>query len=224
MEAERRLNFEPGQDTILEFIPFLKICKGLHLLLFGASHFLHLKSHLTIPQLDNKYNLSFSKGTTWGMIIKHVQGENLMKQQKYLGDKWGPYKRLTHAPTYTLLQVRSNDVDQFERNMDGLSRGKDKSCIYWLEGKVELNAAYAKSTGEIDAVFAFLNDELDSTIYLYSKLLPRSWWGPLAMKLVCCLDMYVLRELRRNRHVHVREVWAREMFAKTVPSHGVSST
>ena len=50
--------------------------------------------------------------------------------------------------------------------------------------------------------------------YLYSKILPHSWWGPLARKLARWLDMYVLRELRRRHNIHVREVWARELFEK----------
>ena len=94
-----------------------------------------------------------------------MQGENLTKKQKYLGDQWGPYCRSSHVTTYSLLLLGSNDVDQFQRKLDGKARGSSKKKIYLLEGKMELNTAYSRIVGEINRVMTFLEDDLDATTY-----------------------------------------------------------
>ena len=202
-----------------EFIPFLHECKGPPVLLFGASHVLHLKSHLASENVEDKYKLVFSNaefvgvgGSTWGKIVKHVQGEKLTQFQKYLGHQWTPYKASSHKAMFTLLLLGSNDVDQFQDKLDSIAHGPGKNRVYWLEGKAELNAAYARITSQIDSVIDWLDNELEATTFLYSKILPGDWWSPLARTLARWLDMYVLRELRRSWGLFVREVWAWEVF------------
>ena len=99
-------------------------------------------------------------GSTWGKIIKHVQGTDLTPQQQYLGNQWSPDKTSSHVATFTLLVLGRNDGDQFQRKLDETGHGACQHHLHWLEGKIELNAPYTRIIAKIDKVITFLEGEL----------------------------------------------------------------
>ncbi len=151
-------------------------------------------------------------GTTWGKVLKNIHGEKLTEFQAYLGNQWVPYKASPHKATFTVILLGSNDADQLQNTLNAV-RAKNKGKLHRLQAKMEMDAAYAKATANIDKVIKFLQDELPGTTLLYSKILPRSWWDSHTRTYARWLDMYLLRNLRKSKKIHVREIWAREVFA-----------
>ena len=72
---------------------------------------------------------------------------------------------------------------------------------------MEMEAAYARIKKKTDKVIQFLIDELPGTTLLYSKILPRSWWCEHTRTIARWLDLYVLRNVRQIKNVHIREIW-----------------
>ena len=219
--AEQRIIFPYGEDVLDEFGPFISQCGGPSVLLFGSSHVLHLKSFLRQPKIEDKYlnttkNFAFVGvgGSTFEMIEKHIHGEELSQYQAYLGSQWPEYKASPHVPTFTAILLGCNEVDQFDRDIKAKSRKyRNMRKLHWLEAKMELNAAFQRIKGHIDSVLSFLLRELPGTTLLYMKILPRFWWSNHARKLARWIDFYILVRVRQRRHIHIREIWLREVFA-----------
>ena len=71
---------------------------------------------------------------------------------------------------------------------------------------------YSDIVEKIDETMLFIHNEFPNAEFLYSKILPRAWWGYHACTLARWIDYYILCKLRKT--YHVREIWARDVFTQ----------
>ena len=219
--AAKHMDRPPGHDILHEFGPELLQFGGPPTLYFGDSHILHLKAHVQKLHIEDKYKVAFNRSefvgvgeTTWAKIRDHIFGIDLAPRQQYLGAQWPTYRTSSHKATFTAICLGSKEIEQFQAKI--LKKGQAKEGHedeeYSLEVEDEMRSELEKIKKDIDDVLLFLSNELEGTIFLYYKIIPRSWWGLYARKLARWVDYYILVNIRRAGSYHIREIWCRELF------------
>ena len=89
--------------------------------------------------------------------------------------------------------------------------------MYWRYAESELKKAYRRGKEDIDNVLLFLKSAFPNAELLYSKVLPRCWWGDNSRKLARWLDHYIVGILRKSHKI--REIWARDCFSSHYHFH-----
>ncbi len=215
-EAATRVDYSLGHCVFHNHRDVLTVKGGPPTLYVGASHVNHLKSFLQQHQLSENASIAFSRsyfagvgGTTWSLIEPHLKGQGLNQNQAYLGDQWSELIKTGFTPKYIVLVCGSNDTDKFQNSIEQNARSWPKS-MHWKYANKKLNAAYERITKKIDSVLLFLHTAFPEAKFLYSKILPRCWWGHHARMLARWLDHYVVCRLKRT--YKVKEIWARDVF------------
>ena len=145
------------------------------------------------------------------------KGEDLTDFQKYLGDQWTDLTNSSFEPRYIVIFLGSNNVDKLHNKIIKSNIKKYHHRFAWGVADKMLKSAYDKCIEKVDIVLKFLHDVYPQAEFLYSKILPRCWWGVHAHQYARWLDYYVLCVLRKK--YRIREIWACDVFGSHYQFH-----
>ena len=92
--ASANVEFDSENDIFGEFGEYVKLNGGPKIVLFGASHWNHLKAYLNYLGHSEEVKQSFRNveylavgGATWTKCIDDIKGINLSQYQPHLGNQ-----------------------------------------------------------------------------------------------------------------------------------------
>ena len=210
------VNYTDAHCVLHNHMQVLESKGGPSTLYVGASHVNHLKSHVMQCDKTGKTSLAFSNskfagvgGTTFAKIQTNLKGINLNENQAHLGDQWSELLKSNFKPAYIVLICGSNDTDKLHNKITRQCQAWPHSMFVKYAENM-MNSAYRDITDQIDNFMALLHDTFPGARFLYSKILPRSWWGIHARKFARWIDNYIVSRLHRK--YKVKEIWARDVF------------
>ena len=220
-EAEERVNYTEGHCVLHNHLNVLKGKGGPPTLFVGASHVNHLKSYVSQCDPNGKARLAFSNsffagvgGTTFAKIQDDLKGIDLNENQAYLEDQWTDLLDSGFTPSYIVIICGSNDTDKIHNKINCQCKAWPRS-MFRKYAENTMKSSYEKITENIDSLMLLLHETFPEARFLYSKILPRCWWGVYARTYARWIDNYIISRL--NRRYRVKEIWARDVF--TAPFH-----
>ncbi len=202
---------------IYEYRRLLREQGGPPTLYIGSSHVSHLatfaKRGSTLPTVKRALGQSHYigvGGSTWMECQQHIQGKELPKSKKGLGNQWQQYLDLDITPTYIILVMGSNDVDQYQQSISARDGSMHQRSNHWRSNEIEQKSAFRRIKPKIVDMLDFVKGQFPDAVILYVNIVPRAWWGLHARQLTRWLNYYILCTLRKQ--YRVKEIWLRELF------------
>ncbi len=193
------------------------------MLVVGDSHITHWStySRSTRAIAGDRLKLANSRfvgvgGAKYGNVIKWIQGIDLPRNKKKLGNQWQELLNSGFNPEFIMVSIGSNLVDDADR--------KAKSLLKCYQ---HYNTAQAKIKKEMAKLFVEFNQQQRKLVHFirrwfahsrlcYMCITPHPWWGHYARELASTLDYYMTRFIERGVKVYpLKELYVQKCKTMT---------
>ena len=145
-------------------------------------------------------------GTKLSNIIKQINGEELPKRKKYMGNQWEKMKRKNPDPHFAILIAGSNDCDEVDRYAKSRYRRGITDHEHRKETSLGLIQWYKDlKEHQIELVGKVRSLHKGVRIY-FLPILPRRWWGIKARKMAILLNKHML-SMENTQVLNVKDLY-----------------
>ena len=112
-------------------------------------------------------------GTTWEEALKDWNGIDPRPRQKHLGNQWSDFRGSGFVPRYTVINLGSNNVDTFQRDIANATLKAKGSRPDWEVLDDWVVTKFNELKPHVIRTMDYLKHYLPATEFLYVKINPR---------------------------------------------------